>query len=150
MGTRHKGKKSEILALDTLIKLLRASDSVEKTLRPEFSNYGLTESQFGVIEALFHIGPLSQTALGTKILKSGGNITMVIDNLEKRALVKRLKNLSDRRKVRVELTKKGLELINEIFPTHVKKIVSAMSCLTSSEQKSLQELCKKLGHGQTN
>ncbi len=148
MGTRHKGKKSEIMALDTLIKLLRASDSVERALRPEFSNYGLTESQFGILEALFHLGPLSQTAIGKKILKSGGNITMVIDNLEKRSLVKRQKNLSDRRKIRVELTKKGLELIKEIFPAHAKKIESVMSCLSKEEQRSLQELCKKLGHGQ--
>ncbi len=47
---------------------------------------GLTESQFGVLDSLFHLGPMKQKEIGKKILKSGGNITMVINNLEKRGI----------------------------------------------------------------
>jgi hypothetical protein len=83
MGSRYKGSQSEVRALDTLIKLMRAAESVNVRLNRFISRAGLTVSQFGALEALYHLGPLCQSELGEKILKSSGNITMVVDNLEK-------------------------------------------------------------------
>ena len=68
---------------------------------------GLTHGQFGTMEALFHLGPLCQRELGEKLLRSGGNLTMVIDNLEKKGWVRRERQPDDRRKVLVSLTPKG-------------------------------------------
>ena len=68
---------------------------------------GLPLSQFGVLEALWHLGPLCQRDLGLKIRKSSGNMTMVVDNLEKRALVDRRKNADDRRVTAAEQKQLG-------------------------------------------
>lgn len=145
MGSRYKGSQSEVRALDTLIKLMRAAESVNVRLNRFLSRAGLTVSQFGALEALYHLGPLCQSELGEKILKSSGNITMVVDNLERRGLVKRERGESDRRFITVRLTDKGEGLIGEIFPKHVKTTFSEMAALTASEQETLGRLCKKLG-----
>jgi MarR family 2-MHQ and catechol resistance regulon transcriptional repressor len=148
MTTHHRGTPEEVQALDSYIKLLRAAGSTSSRLQRLMAKHRLSESQFGVLEALFHLGPLSQADLCRKILKTSGNITLVIDNLEKRALARRERNPSDRRSVNVHLTEKGRRLIGEIFPCHVAAIVREMSVLTAAEQKELGRLCKKLGAGE--
>ena len=145
MGTNYKGTKKEIRALDTYIKLIRASDSVTSRINTSLSAVGLTESQFNVLDALYHLGSLSQRELGRKLLKSGGNITMVIDNLEKTGLVERRKVKEDRRQYTIYLTRKGKERIGKIIPQQVKLILKEMKILNESEQIELQRLCKKIG-----
>lgn len=145
MGTRYHGTKDEVRALDAYIKLSRAAESVSTRLHRHLDTDKLTTSQFGVLEALLHLGPLSQSDLAHKLLKSGGNITLVIDNLEKRQLVKRDRLTEDRRVVIVCLTEKGKQLISEIFPRHVAAVVEEMSILTASEQEELSRLCRRLG-----
>ena len=72
---------------------------------------------------------------------------MVIDNLEKRGLVSRVRSKNDRRYSNIELTKMGDELIRRMFPRHVKAIVDEFSVLTGQEQEILRNLCRKLGRG---
>ena len=145
MGTRYAGTKEEKRALNAFIKLIRASQSVSGRVEAHLSELGLTVSQFGVLEALFHLGPLNQKNLAAKILKSTGNITMVIDNLEKRGLVKRTRDEKDRRHYSVGITPKGTGLITSFFPKHVARIVEEMSVLSGAEQEALGKLCKKVG-----
>lgn len=145
MSTHYKGSGEEIRALDCFIKLMRATESVNSVVTKTIFSAGLTESQFGVLEALFHLGPLNQNQIGQKILKSGGNITLVIDNLTKQGLVNKEKRLSDRRCFWISLTDKGRQLIESIFPEHVKTITSRMSVLNADEQAELGHLCRKLG-----
>ena len=145
MGTHYQGTRDEVRALDAYIKLMRASGSVTSRLSPHLASAGLTASQFGVLEALFHLGPMCQRDLGDKLLTSSGNITMVVDNLEKRGLVKRRREEEDRRFVTVHLTEKGRRLISEMLPGHVAAIVEDMSTLTKREQEELDRLCRKLG-----
>jgi MarR family 2-MHQ and catechol resistance regulon transcriptional repressor len=145
MSTQFKGNSEQVLALDTFIKLIRATNTVEARFRGAFKKHNLTESQFGVLEALFHLGPLKQKELAQKILKSGGNLTLVIDNLEKRDLVIRCKDKNDRRVYKVQLTESGESLIKEIFPKHAKEIQNTFSVLTQKERITLGKLCKKLG-----
>jgi MarR family 2-MHQ and catechol resistance regulon transcriptional repressor len=145
MATRYRGTKAEVRALDAYINLMRAAESVTTRIHRHLSAVNLTISQFGVLEALFHLGPLSQRDLAEKLLKSGGNMTMVIDNLEKRQFVKRERSLDDRRFVSVCLTEEGKQLISKIFPQHVAAVVEEMSILTESEQEELGRLCRRLG-----
>ena len=105
----------------------------------------LTISQFGVLEALLHKGSLCQRDIGAKILKSTGNITLVIDNLEKHGLVLRERSSSDRRYITVHLTPVGSALISRVFSDVEAAIVAEMSCLQENEQELLGSLCKKLG-----
>lgn len=146
MGTRHRGSKRERRALDSYIKLRRAAESVTNRLAPSYVAAGLTESQFGVLEALYHLGPLCQADLGKKILRSGGNMTMVLDNLERRGLVARKRDPGDRRYVTVVLTREGEALIQEVFPQHVDAVLREFSKLTPHEQEELGRLCRILGH----
>lgn len=147
MPTHFVGTPEEVLALDTFIKLTRANNSVLARIAHRSTHPDLSASQFGTLEALYHLGPMSQTEICGKLLKSGGNTTLVIDNLEKRGLVQRRRDPQDRRVVMVELTEAGLELIRSIFPHHAQVVAEEMSVLTAEEQRQLGELCKKLGKG---
>jgi MarR family 2-MHQ and catechol resistance regulon transcriptional repressor len=124
---------------------MRAASSVSARLGGSISEAGLTESQFGALEALYHLGPLHQCELGEKLLRSGGNITLVVDNLEKRGLVRRERETDDRRFVTVHLTDNGRRLVARIFPRHVARVVEEMKVLTPAEQEELGRLCRKLG-----
>ncbi len=145
MPTRFKGTPEQVLALDTYIKLTRAMNSLESRLARSQVLQNLTGTQFGVLEALLHLGPMSQSEIGGKLLKSSGNMTLVIDNLERCGLVLRQTGLKDRRVTTVSLTEKGKEMIEAIFPDQVEAIVKELGVLTAEEQKTLGLLCKKLG-----
>ena len=145
MPTHHRGTDEERRALDAYIKLVRASESLAARLAPQLDAAGLTISQFGALEALYHLGPLCQRDLAAKLLKSGGNITLVVDNLEKRGLVRRQRERDDRRFITVHLTDAGQALIERVFPAHVAALVAEMGVLSGDEQVELGRLCKKLG-----
>jgi MarR family 2-MHQ and catechol resistance regulon transcriptional repressor len=145
MGTHYTGSSSEKTTLNTFIKLMRATESINNRLNKHLAEVDLTVSQFGTLEALYHLGPLNQRAIAEKLLKSGGNITMVIDNLEKSGYVTRKKDPQDRRAVLIHLTKEGDEFISEFFPRHLDKIKQEFSELNDSEKKELAAMCKKLG-----
>jgi MarR family transcriptional regulator, 2-MHQ and catechol-resistance regulon repressor len=143
MGTHFRGDARETLALDLFIKLARAADSVSARLST--TRWRLTSSQFGVLEALFHLGPMCQKELGRKLLRSNSNVTTVIDNLEARGLVKRVRGAEDRRFIEVQLTAAGRRLIARVFPEHAERVASTMSALTADEQVTLGALLRKLG-----
>ena len=146
--THFKGKQQEIRALDAYVKLMRAAESVTARVNRYLDANALTISQFGVLEALYHLGPLVLSDLARKILKTSGNLTMVVDNLEKRGLAERCPDASDRRFRRVSITPKGRKLIAAIFPAHAREITRAMSALSPAEQAALASLCRKLGKAQ--
>lgn len=143
--TNYKGSGDETRALNAYVKLMRASETVTARIHRHLADAGLNVSQFGVLEALYHLGPLNQTEIAQKILKSSGNITLVIDNLEKRGLVKRRRSAEDRRFYAVDLTAAGRRLIASIFPRHAAKVLEEMKALTSAEQEELSRLCRKMG-----
>jgi MarR family 2-MHQ and catechol resistance regulon transcriptional repressor len=145
MGTRYEGTKEETRSLNVFIKLVRAAQSVSGRVESRFNEIGLSVSQFGALEALYHLGPLYQKDLASKILKSTGNITMVVDNLEKQGLVERVRDEQDRRHYSVRITTSGSALITSFFPGHVRRIVKEMGVLTKAEQDELGRLCKKVG-----
>jgi len=145
MAKKYQGSIKEARALNTYVKLMRAAESITARAHRQLSSLGLTLSQFGVIEALYHLGPLTQREIGQKILRSSGNITMVIDNLEKRNLVRRERSHADRRFFIIHLTEEGKKLIRSIFPPHAAVIAKQMGVLTAAEQQTLGNLCKKLG-----
>lgn len=132
-------------ALGVYVKLMRAAETVTGSIHRHLAQAGLTVSQFGVLEALHHLGPLCQRDLGRKILKSNANITTVVDNLEKRKLVTRERSNRDRRFLTVHLTEAGQRLIEELFPRHAAAIETEMNILSAEEQEELGRLCRKLG-----
>lgn len=138
------------LSLNTFVKLIRATESVSSDVHHHLAKHDLTISQFGILEALFHLGPMPQKTVARKILRSPGNITMVVDNLEKQDLVSRRRNPDDRRSFIIELTGKGEDCIASIFPDHAARIHDRMSRLTDRELEQLGRLLGKLGTTQQN
>ena len=147
MGTHFQGESRDMQVLDTWIKLTRARETVSHGIQGSVRDSGLTMPQFGVLEILLHLGPQTQKALTHKLLVSGGNVTKVVDNLEKMGLVERRTHPQDRRLTNVHLQPEGKELICSVFPVHLKNLSQAFERLSSTEQIELARLCKKLGTG---
>lgn len=147
MPTRYSGSRVEMRTLDTFIKLTRCTNSLLGRLAERNTVGDLTWSQFAVLEALYHLGPMTQGQISAKVLKSGSNITTVIDNLERDGLVRRERDEKDRRVIHVLLTEPGSRKIKAVLPGHVTALVEEFSILSAKEQETLGELCKKLGRG---
>jgi MarR family 2-MHQ and catechol resistance regulon transcriptional repressor len=145
MPSNYKGSPVEVEALSAFINLMRASDSVAAVLQKDFDQNELTTSQFGVLEALFHLGPLFQGELAQKLLRCTGSITSVVEGLEKKGMVERRRESHDKRYVRVSLTQKGKKAIEQVFPKHAHSMVQLFGSLTREEQGELRRLCAKLG-----
>jgi MarR family 2-MHQ and catechol resistance regulon transcriptional repressor len=147
MPTHYSGTRTEVLTLDAFIKLTRCTNALQARLSERATIGDLTYSQFAVMEALYHLGSMTQGEISRKVLKSVSNITTVIDNLERDRLVQRERDTRDRRVIHVHLTQMGREKLETVFPGHVAALVDEFSVLTQSEQEKLAELCRKLGKG---
>ena len=145
MGTHYAGTPDELRALNAYIKLQRAADSTVARTTRHLAGTGLTLSQYGVLDLLFYMGPLRLGQIAEKVLKSEGNMTTVVDNLERAGWVKRERSEKDRRAVTVSLTEAGRQMIAEVIPVHIAAIVEAMSILSPGEQEVLGRLCRQVG-----
>jgi MarR family 2-MHQ and catechol resistance regulon transcriptional repressor len=133
------------LALLAYGRLMRAANALRTVASRQLEPSGLTLSQFAVLEALYHLGPMSLGEVAKKILTTGGNLTMVAGNLEKQGLVSRKCSTDDARVYILSLTPKGKKLIAEIFPDHAAAITQAFETLSPKEQTKLSELCREFG-----
>ena len=133
------------ISVATYVKLLRAAKAVVARLEPLLAANGLTMTQLGVLEAILHRGPLTHRQLGRKVLTSAGNLSDVIDKLETRGLVRRVRCPEDRRLVHVDLTDSGRCLIERLFPDHARDIAQAMSGLDPAKLAELGDLLRALG-----
>ena len=145
MSRAQSRDDAERRALDTYVKLRRAVNTLQVCEAETLRTVGLTESQFGVLEAIYHRGAMCQKDLAAKILKSAGNLTTVIGHLERDGLVTRRRSEGDRRVVTVDLTARGRRLVRSIFPRHTEVLTRAFAVLGPEEQARLGELCKRLG-----
>jgi MarR family 2-MHQ and catechol resistance regulon transcriptional repressor len=134
-------------AVRVYVKLLRASRAVTARVEPRLTGMCLTTTQLGVLEAVLHKGKMTQRELGRRVLTSAGNMTDVIDKLEGRGLLRRMRSAEDRRSVRIELTDNGRALIEDLFPDHAKDIAAAMAPLSHAELDVLDGLLRRLGLG---
>ena len=133
-------------ALGTYVKLMRCAESVTSRIHGHLADVGLTMSQFGVLDALYHLGPLCLKDIGRKILKTSGNMTLVVDNLEKRQLVERQVDPEDRRYIRVVLTASGKELIEQVLPVHAEAVDGVFGMLNRNDMNTLGRLLRTVGH----
>ena len=147
MRTTEQYGKAADLALTMWVKLARATSTFGRLTGKDIEQHGLTQPQFGVLEMLGHLGPLTTGDIGKRMLVSGGCVTVIIDNLEKDGLVERLRNSEDRRVITVKLTPKGKSIFKNIFRKHAERVAELASVLTEEEQQQLSSLLKKLGIG---
>lgn len=145
MPTHYAGAQNEVLALNTWIKLNRAYESLVSQVNQSGTMGGLTPTQFSVVEALYYLGPLPQCQLAARVFKSSGNMTLVVDNLEKLGLVSRQPDSNDRRVSLVGLTALGKQTVSMVFPKHAAAVTDLFSVLSPEEQNTLGDLLRKLG-----
>ncbi len=132
-------------ALRLYVTLTRAAEALHAHARAHIAKHGLTETEFAILEALHHKGPLLLGDVQKKILISSGGVTFVIDKLEKRGLVRRAPCATDRRARYAELTDEGQALIARIFPGHAEALRHAMAGLGLADQRAAADLLKTLG-----
>ena len=142
--SRFRGNKREMAVLSAFVKFMRGNDHLVASTHDHLASENLSNSQFGVLEALYHLGPMCQKDLGERILKSPGNMTTVLRNLEKRGLIYRKRSTEDRRYSDVHLTSSGEALISDIFPRHLNGLVGAFDSFTDEELAEFGRLCRKL------
>jgi MarR family transcriptional regulator, 2-MHQ and catechol-resistance regulon repressor len=138
-------RSQQRLALVTYVRLTRAANAARAHAGRHLGGTGLTLTQFAVLEALYHLGPMSLSDIAQKILTTGGNLTMVLGNLEKQGLAHRQKSPEDRRVLIVVLSTKGKTLIRKLFPEHAAGITEFMAVLPPAQQEQLGDLCRQLG-----
>lgn len=145
---RREKPELDLLPMEVVARLGAAASLIGRDhLAPFFKEHGLHQGEFDVIATLRRAGPpysLGPTQLFDALMISSGGMTNRLDRLEKAGLIKRSPNPEDRRGLIVSLTSKGLTLIDRIIPLHVENEAGALNALTQKEQKTLNELLKKL------
>ena len=132
-------------ALKLFVVLARAQRAISERVEASLVSHDLTHTEFAILEALYHKGPLLLGEVQRKILVSSGGITFLVDKLATRGLVERQLCPSDRRARYAALTRKGEALMAQIFPVHAQVIREAMAGLSRAEQKQATALLKQLG-----
>jgi MarR family transcriptional regulator, 2-MHQ and catechol-resistance regulon repressor len=132
-------------ALKLWVVLARASAAVTKHMEADIARYDLTGTEFGILEALYHKGPMLLGEIQRKILVTSGGITYLVDRLVEKGLVRREQSEEDRRARYAVLTPAGHALIKRIFPAHAARIEQALSGLTTAEQREATQLLRRLG-----
>ena len=128
----------------TFIKLCRATWATTARVASELPG-GISHPQFTVLEALARFGPMFQRDLSRHILRSSASVNVVVDGLEKRGMVERIRSTEDKRFVRVGLTAEGDAFIRSVLPVYMRKVREEFAVLTDEEQVELGRLCRKLG-----
>ena len=131
--------------LKMIITLSRCLQSVHRKESEVIVAAGITMPQFGVLDILYHKGPQKICTIIEKTLSTGGNMTVIIDNLEERGLVKRVADTNDRRVRLISITSKGEEMMTSLFPRHIENLQRIMNPLNSNEKDEFIRLAKKLG-----
>ena len=144
-GSRATPDTSGVHVLLVLAKAFQAlRTAAEKSLNESVT--GLGNSDFRVLEVLLHKGPLPVNTIGPKVWLTPGSISVAVDRLEQKGLVKR-RNTDDRRVRRVELTPKGRTIITKVFRHHAAAMEEVAAVLSREERLILLRLLKKLGKG---
>jgi MarR family 2-MHQ and catechol resistance regulon transcriptional repressor len=144
---RSKGEKDTATALKTWVVLARAYLAISRHVTADVARHDLTASEFGILEALYHKGPLLLGDLQKKILVTSGGVTYLVDRLAAKGLVTRESFPGDKRSRFAVLTPEGSTLIKRIFPGHAKRLTRVMGALSSKEQKRLTSMLRTLGKG---
>lgn len=132
-------------ALRLWVVLARAYTAVARHVEADVARHGLTTSEFGILEALYHKGPLLLGEMQRKILVSSGGITFLVDRLAARGLVERRACPNDRRARYAALTPDGEALIERIFPEHRARLHAVLDGLSVPEQRDAARLLRQLG-----
>ncbi len=127
------------------IALARCYKALSTLVEGSIAQEGLVLSDFMILEALLHKGPLTITEIQSRVLLALGSMTAAVDRLENKGHIVRRTTPGDRRARRLELTDSGRKLITKVFEAHNEELESWMAVLTGSEKQQAYEALRKLG-----
>ena len=131
-------------SMNAFIGLNRTLDYLEKIVREDVKQYGLNITEFAVLELLYNKGDQQIHRIRERVLIASSSISYVVDKLEEKGCVTRIRNQQDKRIINASLTQQGRRIMDEIFPKHAETIQSTFSILTDEELQTLQNTLKKL------
>ena len=147
MNTRKEQSLKGGSGVHVFLVLWKAARAVETYAENSITDLELCGSDFAVLEALLHKGPLPINEIGKKVLLTSGSITVAVDRLESKGLVQRRASGTDRRARIVHLTKAGRELITRVYADHASDMERlAAASLNRAERETLIRLLKKIGY----
>ncbi|WP_135557279.1 MarR family winged helix-turn-helix transcriptional regulator [Paenibacillus cymbidii] len=135
------------LSLKLMVVLSKAQKSVLDKASKDIRRYGMSPTEFGILEVLYAKGRIPLQQIGDKMLITSGTMTYNIDKLAGKGLLKRVPCQEDRRVIYAELTEEGRALLDRIFPQHAEAMHRLMSVLTPEQQQTAIDLLKILGKG---
>jgi MarR family 2-MHQ and catechol resistance regulon transcriptional repressor len=127
------------------VVLSRAAAAVGQHSARDIARHGFSSAEFGILEALYHKGPLLLGEIQRRILVSSGGITFLVDRLTEKGLVAREECPGDRRARFAVLTPAGRALMKRIFPEHAAVIARALAGLTREQRRTATRLLRDLG-----
>ncbi len=139
-----KGEKKRRRALDAYSTLQRAASMAAAQVEQAVHPFGLSASQFGVLETLQSRGPVHQQELAEALGRSKAQMTAIIDALEARGWARRERHATDRRFISVFLTDDGREVLVSTAPARSDAIVAIMRELSGEQRARLARLCRRL------
>jgi MarR family 2-MHQ and catechol resistance regulon transcriptional repressor len=125
--------------------MMKAMRALSRYAAAGIEETGLGLSDFGVLEALLHKGPLPVNTIGPIVDLTPGSISIAVDRLFAKGLVSRVESGEDRRVRIVALTPRGKELIAPAFRKHAGQMRKVFSELSPEELRSLEVALKKIG-----
>lgn len=131
--------------LKTITILFRTLHHIEDIIKQDVQNYGISVSEFAVLEALYHLGERSVGQLKDKVLIAPSSMTYVLDQLMRKAYVMRRVDLQDQRKFQIDLSEKGRLFMETTYPKHQKRLRDVLNILSPEEETQVQNLLKKIG-----
>ena len=147
MSRRKLESLKDGTGVHVFLVMWKAVHAVEAYAQHSISDLEMCGSDFAVLEALLHKGPLPINELGKKVLLTSGSITVAVDRLESKGLAERRASGTDRRAKIVHLTKAGKELIARLYADHAADMERlASASLTKAERETLIRLLKKIGY----
>ncbi|SDN38558.1 MarR family winged helix-turn-helix transcriptional regulator [Alkalicoccus daliensis] len=138
--------KEEQESLKLFVVFSRAYAAVHKEAEKDMKSYGLNPTEFAVLELIYHKGEQPIQKIGEKVLIASSSITYVVDKLEGKEYLVRKASKYDRRITLADITNKGREFMDEIFPKHRAFINGLMEPLSKDEKKQMLTLLKKMGY----
>lgn len=138
--------REEELSLKLFVVLNRTLDAIKKRVEEDIKCLGLNPTEFAVLELIYSKGEQPIQKIGEKVLIASSSITYVVDKLEKKELLERKPCPSDRRVIFADITGKGKELMDEVFPQHKKALMEILSGLDADEKETMIQQLKKLGY----
>jgi len=137
------GKRTD-KSMKTIVRLERAGLKIHNMTVNYLIKHNLTFNQFKVLEVLYHRGDLNVSAITKLTMSTPGNITVVIKNLKRDEWITSIKDPNDSRSSILTITKKGIDIIEEVFPQHAKNLHKAFEVLTDNELDTLYDLLNKV------